>query len=474
MYDKGTTNINWKDLIIKIILLALFLLLLWWIIPSPDLNTFYDKVFNQNLQTMKDAAKSYYTVDRLPSEIGDSEKMTLSEMLSQKMVIPFVDKNNKECSAENSYVQVTKNGEQEYELKVFLDCETQTDYILETIGCYDVCVGNDCPTTPGEEKITEYQFQKSTTYKKTYYTCPSGWTLSGTKCYKGTTTTDKKKASKVYADANTVYSDPRVVSEGTKTQIARVETSVGVTYTCPTNCKPTGDGSKCNLTSTKTTNLQPAGSEKDTCTWQDNGIVQYRGAPPANDANTKYEYIKTETIGGIVYNIYRQYCLRCTYKAYYMCNGVKQYTPSCTTTTTVVKACTKNPASTKYSCPVGDNIISEGSGSSLKCYKITKKVTYSCTDKEAKYDESLKKCVKTTEKKFKGYKCQDGWKLDGEYCYKYTDGKSVQNATAKTKNETSTAYKWSTSETLEGWTATGKTRTLVKVPVTTNKYEYNN
>lgn len=55
--DQGNyrVGINWKDIIIKLILLILFLVLLMWMMPRPQLDTFYDRIFKENIQTMKEA-----------------------------------------------------------------------------------------------------------------------------------------------------------------------------------------------------------------------------------------------------------------------------------------------------------------------------------------------------------------------------------------------------------------------------------
>ena len=60
---------------------------------------------------MKNAAIVYYTTDRLPKNVGDSKKMTLREMISQKLISPLVDKNNKPVDVDASYVQITKTND---------------------------------------------------------------------------------------------------------------------------------------------------------------------------------------------------------------------------------------------------------------------------------------------------------------------------------------------------------------------------
>ena len=68
-------GLNWKDILIKIVMLILFIILLLWLFPRPNLDVFYDSVYNNNINAMKDAAKSYYTVDKLPNNVGEQTSM---------------------------------------------------------------------------------------------------------------------------------------------------------------------------------------------------------------------------------------------------------------------------------------------------------------------------------------------------------------------------------------------------------------
>ena len=132
-----------RDLLVKVLLVVIFIFLLMYLFPMPNLKPFYSSIFNNNIQTMKDAAEDYYTTERMPSEEGKSNKMTLQEMIDKKLIIPFVDKDGKSCDTRKSYVQVTK-GKTEYELKVSLTCGKDSNYIIEKIGCYNFCPTGNC------------------------------------------------------------------------------------------------------------------------------------------------------------------------------------------------------------------------------------------------------------------------------------------------------------------------------------------
>ena len=154
-----------RDLIIKIFLILLFVFLITILFPMPNLTAFYDSVFNNNVQSMKDAADSYFTKEKMPEKVGDSVKLTLQDMLDKKLILPFLDKDGNECDAKKSYVKVTKE-EKEYKLEVHLSCPNKEDYIIEPIGCYNFCpeqtVNCSCscssdseqPTTADDGKVT--------------------------------------------------------------------------------------------------------------------------------------------------------------------------------------------------------------------------------------------------------------------------------------------------------------------------------
>ncbi len=145
-----------RDIIIKIFLILLFVFLITILFPMPNLKPFYNSIFNNNVQSMKDAAESYFTKDRMPEKVGDSAKLTLKDMLDKKLILPFLDEDGNECNTSKSYVKVTKE-EKEYKLEVHLSCPTKEDYVIEPIGCYNFCDEKEtceCSCDPQEKPVT--------------------------------------------------------------------------------------------------------------------------------------------------------------------------------------------------------------------------------------------------------------------------------------------------------------------------------
>ena len=156
-----------RDFILKLILVIIFVFLLCWLLPkfmqpsvvnyntkngkacttgtcdTTGISALTSQIFADNMERMKDAAISYYTDERLPKNVGDSDTMTLSDMIGKHLIIALIDKNNKACDVEKSYVKITKLDD-EYILKVNLKDSEREDYILVHLGCYTYCEGALC------------------------------------------------------------------------------------------------------------------------------------------------------------------------------------------------------------------------------------------------------------------------------------------------------------------------------------------
>ena len=415
MYDDNVTyrvGINWKDILIKFIMLVLFVIILLLLFPKADLDVFYDTVYSNNVNTMKEAARNYYTIDRLPSNVGDKTSMTLKEMIDNHMLIRFTDKNGNACNEDASLVEVTKLSDDEYTLKVQLKCGEQDDYILETIGCTTVCSNGTCKTvisdntntgsgnsiadstqsnssnntvtdtnttvdagnglTDGDlkgnsyvNKITYYQHKKAVSTTSTLYSCPAGYIKNGTKCTK-TSTSATLDATPSYNPDQVITTDAKYNDGGNyKIYADYIKEQVDLDYSCPSGY--TLNGVYC---------------------------IKYTSA--------------TQVSGGVTYT--------CPYG--YTKNGTK-----CTKT----YSATYKGGSTSYSCPNG------GTLNGTKCTITTTASSngqYSCP---AGYTQSGSSCYKVytaSAKTSNGYyTCPNGGTLNGSKCV--TSGTSY-NATAKT------------------------------------------
>lgn len=163
-----------RDFLIKLILIIIFVLLLLWLLPTPKVNLkgLTDRIFNANIQTMKDAALPYFTMERLPQKIDESKTLTLQQMIDMKLLLPFTDKNGDSCDTKKSYVTLTKKSD-EYVLKVNLKCGKEEDYILVYVGCYAYCESDICEKEVTDKDTGQPSYKRPTTVAKTVISGPS-------------------------------------------------------------------------------------------------------------------------------------------------------------------------------------------------------------------------------------------------------------------------------------------------------------
>jgi len=172
--DEEKRSLPIKSFLMCLILIIIFVLLLVWLLPMPNLTGLNNKIFNANIQEMKNAAIPYFTTDKLPKQEGDSVKLTLQEMIDLKLLLPFTDKNGEACDTQNSYILLTKKKEGEgYELKTYLKCKDEENYIITTLGCYAYCNSAVC------EKEEEKKEEKKEDKKKKPTPTP---TIKGPSC----------------------------------------------------------------------------------------------------------------------------------------------------------------------------------------------------------------------------------------------------------------------------------------------------
>lgn len=223
-----------------------FVLLLMWISPMKDYDVFYpllDQIYSDNIDRMRIAAKSYYTSERMPEELNDKKEISLATMVDSNLVIPLIDKEGNECDLDESYVSVVKMST-EYIMTVNLKCGEQEDFIIEYVGCYDVCT---TPVNCETDDMIAYLYKRTVTETKSNSVCPVGYTLSGGSCYKTTTAGTYKDAievalsdikesvaaEKVYEDGEVIYYD--AANRYTTVyvdKIASTTTTGGESYTC--------------------------------------------------------------------------------------------------------------------------------------------------------------------------------------------------------------------------------------------------
>ena len=431
-------------------------------------------VFNDNIDTIKEAAISYYTNERLPKEIGETKKITLKEMLDKKLIRTVRDASAKACDDNKSYVEVTKE-ENEYVMKIYLSCSDIEDYIIVHLGCYDYCDKDVCEKKEEIPKVYEYQYKKTTscvmgdwskwgswtttrqktsnlkkedikieTSKKektekqdaianTSYNCDKygkDYKLVGTSCVKATTITDKKDATKnkdTY-NCNKYSKEYKLVgTECIKTYTVK-ETQPATPNPTTYNCNRYSseykvDGNQCVRKYTVTSSV--AANKTYNCTKYGSDYV----VSGTNCIKTIAAEKKTST------QRYTCYKKECTTKTIFSCPTSNTCgDQEVTTCENVKKTCTKQV--TEYNCP-DDYVKSQDKDGNYICTNTkTASVAYDCVGKPGSLSGS--NCVKQEPKTDKQpadpnpttYNCDKwpGYDKVGSTCVKDVQKKDVQKA----------------------------------------------
>ena len=164
MYEDNSNNVSIKGIVVKILLIILVICVLMWIFPTKkdleesfnnisynngsnvNIDPLLNTIFGQNIRIMQNAGRAYYYSATLPKNVGDSSRITLQELIDKKMLVEFKDKNNNSCNTTASYVQLTKTGTNKYEMKTYLQCNGEENYVIDNLGCTDLCP-NACTNT---------------------------------------------------------------------------------------------------------------------------------------------------------------------------------------------------------------------------------------------------------------------------------------------------------------------------------------
>ena len=229
---------SWSDLFIKAILVIIFVLFTVWLLSlsnnkmTNSLDVLTDQIFADNMNKMKEVGKEYFTTERLPEKVGEIKTLSLEKMYEKKLLLELKDKNGKSCSAKNSYISIEKY-ENEYQMKVYLECGSESDYIVVIMGCYDYCESDICEKVePEEEEYVkgelEYEYKKTTGGKWTDFGSWSEWSKVSV-----TETEYRQVETKIEKEE---YTYDKVITE---TEFVKYNA------TCPSGYEITNDGTKC-------------------------------------------------------------------------------------------------------------------------------------------------------------------------------------------------------------------------------------
>ena len=148
-------QVSWLKIVGITVLIAVVIVIICLIYPKKDNTLLTQQTYISNITLMKDAGFEYFTGSNLPQEVGDSERITLDEMLARNLIVDFFDEEGNSCNTTNSYIEATKTMDNEYEMSVYLSCDHKSDYIVTSISNEVVCT--DCNVTIPEDKHIDFQ-----------------------------------------------------------------------------------------------------------------------------------------------------------------------------------------------------------------------------------------------------------------------------------------------------------------------------
>ncbi len=436
-----------------------------------------EEKFQSNINIIKDAAKDYFTVARMPKKVGDKEKLTIKQMQNEKLILGINDNTGKTCDTDKSYVEVTKM-DNEYVMKIYLSCSNMEDYVLVHIGCYDFC-SNKCQEVAPNEY--EYEYKKTTACKLTDWSSWSKWStikeeinankkeevktetskkevvdtinatkspvtyncdkypgykLEGDKCVKITTTTDTVPATYSEATYNCNkypgYTLNGKYCEKTIEDIKYYDAEANkTTYNCDNYPGYRLDGDKCVKSSTVTerVNAKVDYSCESGYTLSGTNCVKTISSTDTKDAKVEYVCESGYTLSGTN-------CVKTT-----TTTDTKKATAKHSTMDVKVSyPCNEQKCTTKtvMDCSNGCQMMPQTSCETVKktCYKNVSQDYISGYTCESGYTLSGTSCTKkitnTEEKKAeKKLSCESGYTLSGDKCVKTNTNTDTKKAEKK-------------------------------------------
>ena len=517
MYEESKKT-GWLNFLIKAIIAVIFVLFVVWLFSlttkglsnniseyGKKLDVLTETITTDNFSRLEQVGKDYFTTARLPQNVGDVEKITLKELYEKNLILEVKDKNGNACSADNSYISVTKL-EKEYQMKIYLECGKSKDFVLVNMGCYDTCIDCNYRETKTEvEKVTQYQYKKTTDGKWSDYGAWSEWSLNKATA-SSTVQVESKNVTETYTEpaisTSTPVCEERAGYDVTRTggtckytkstdltcpakngysvsqngSTCTYTRTTGFDYVCPAKngYNVTRSGSTC----TYTRNVNPVCAERDgfnvtrsgfTCKYtktveQAEQFIEQRTGRylPADTETYRYEYVTSrdhfdgcETTCAIyteiIYNVYRKATTTTV---------TETGTATCPSGTSNGSTCVVTTTGTANSqCPSGYTNVNG------TC-KDTKTETLTCSSGT----QSGATCTVTATA---AATCSDKtYTLNGSVCQKTVNVTKTRTVTyyrerSKTYISGNVTYKWSNSKTDKtlldaGYKLTGKTRKVNK------------
>lgn len=168
--ENEKSNFNWLKIFLKVIIVFLLLILSIKIVSIVINNREHKKTENilqENLKILDNIAKGYFTEENIPTKAGDTVKVFVSHLINTKAIDELKDENGVSCNYDKSFIQITRL-DSEYQIKSYLDCNGNTDYLNSFIDIEqaDIII-KPTTTTKKVNTTTKKRTTKKTTTKQT-------------------------------------------------------------------------------------------------------------------------------------------------------------------------------------------------------------------------------------------------------------------------------------------------------------------
>lgn len=223
MYEESSRGFSIRGLVITILLIILIVCILLWLFPikkdtkdnqnnnnqttgnnnnDSNISTndrLLNDIFGRNLRNLQLAGHAYFYNASLPKNVGDKVNVKLAKLIEKKTLLELKDKNGESCDAKLSYVELTKIADSEYELKSYLKCNNEANYLIDNVKCSELkngCKSDEpepTPDVPRDDKDNNddenpkqptkkveyyYRYLYSCLNSSTSYSSWSGWTTN--------------------------------------------------------------------------------------------------------------------------------------------------------------------------------------------------------------------------------------------------------------------------------------------------------
>lgn len=479
---KFTAPSNFKEILKKMgILLFVFFAFIFFT-TKMRMNS-ESKVFDENLNQIKNAAYKYYKENNRPTEKKEEYSITLQDLIDENYVKTIQDKKGKACDGD-SEVSIKNESETKYDLLVHLNCnntEMEKNYTLTY----------KKEENSSNSRIVYYKLEKEVVTNNYEYSCPTGYTLNGKTCSPTTSTLTETPIAKYKTITKKVTKASFKKGTDDYEYVEPIKTTTLNQYTC-TNKNETLIGDQCVSEKDYTTTYScPSFYPKkkgDKCYYVDNAtevwsnwtlLAEQTFSTKKTDTKTKsYELVRTIEENNKTKYVYRYYTRVKNYecptsihedieqkssKCYHYIDAIPSKTcPSGYSLNENGTKCVKSVMAKKlsdtaqYVCPTG--YTKKGSGANMSCYRKTENEGYYYC-KNTDYRLEGDQCIRDASTELIGYKCPTGYTLNGSQCTKTISGKKI-SATKTNNPEKQVTYKWSEKVNEKGWTWTGETKEI--------------